>query len=48
MSGITLESPVGPRSDHAPHPRQRTQMSFFHHGHKICKVTFLQMHGIGT
>ena len=43
MAGLINDSTVGRRSDHTPCPRQRSN----HHGHRICKTTFLQLHGIG-
>ena len=47
MSSIHMEGTVGSRYRHTPVPRGRTRMSFAHHGHSICKGTFLQLHGIG-
>ena len=38
---------VGSRSKHALTPRQRSNMHFYHHGLRICRATFLELHGIG-
>ena len=39
---------VGPSHKHVPTPRQRTRATtFLHAGKKICRETFLALHGIG-
>jgi hypothetical protein len=47
MANIHTSSVVGPRYKNAPSPRQRSRVDFYHHGQRICKVTFLILHGIG-
>lgn len=47
MANIYLEDTVGERTRHAIVQRQRSRMAFFHHGRKICRATFLKLHGIG-
>ena len=47
MANIHLDSVVGPGHRHAFSPRQRPRIHFMHHGHPICKATFLMLHGIG-
>ncbi len=38
---------VGPSHRHAPTQRKKTRATFFHQGKKICRDTFLALHGIG-
>ncbi len=33
---------------HAPKERERSTTVFHHHGHWICKETFLYLHGVGS
>ena len=48
MAGICVEDVVGPSHNHAATQRQRTRVKFFYHlGKKICRSTFLVLHGIG-
>ncbi len=47
MGNIFNEDAVGIRSRHALTPRQRSRVVFYHHGFRICKRTFLQLHGVG-
>ena len=43
-----VSSIVGPSHKHVPTPRQRTRAGIFlHAGKKICRETFLALHGIG-
>ena len=49
MANISCLDVVGPRSKHAPSPRQRSRiLVFYHHGAKICRDTFLMLHGVGN
>ena len=49
MAFISMDNVVGPSHKHAPHQRQITRVkTFFHHGRKICRDTFLALHGIGN
>ena len=41
------EDTVGERSKHPSAMRQRSRMDFFHQGRRICRATFLKLHGIG-
>ena len=41
------EDMVGERSKHPSAIRQRSRMDFFHQGRRICRTTFLKLHGIG-
>ena len=47
MANITLDD-VGRKSGHTPVSRTRSYVAFYHHGYRICRDTFLQLHGIGN
>ncbi len=47
MANISMDEDVGPKSKHLHVPRHRSRITFFHHGHRICRTTFLKLHGIG-
>ena len=47
MAFIAMDNVVGPSHKHAPHQRQMTRVkTFYHQGRKICRETFLALHGI--
>ena len=49
MAFVSMNSVVGPSHKHAPHQRQKTRVkTFYHHGKKICRETFMALHGIGN
>lgn len=47
MANIYNEQIVGTRTKHVRTIRTRSNMAFFHHGRRICKVTFLKLHNVG-
>lgn len=42
MANISMDEDVGPKSKHLHVPRHRSRITFFHHGHRICRTTFLK------
>ena len=49
MAFVSMDNVVGPSHKHAPHQRRMTRVkTFFHHGMKICRETFMALHGIGN
>ena len=46
MANIRMDG-VGARSNRGTVERHRSNVAFYHHGLRICKATFLQLHGIG-
>ena len=45
---MSMDSVVGPSHKHAPTQRQMTRVNFFFHlGKRICRNTFMALHGIG-
>ena len=49
MAFANVDKVVGPSHKHSPHTREATRVNtFFHFGKKICRDTFLALHGIGT
>ena len=48
MAHIANGTIVGLRNRHTPSARKRAHMIFYHHRVRICKETFLHLHGIGT
>ena len=47
MANVRCEDGVGARSEHRNVPRQHSSMCFFHRSTRICKETFLALHGVG-
>ena len=48
MAFVSMDNVVGPSHKHAPSKRQLTRTTFYHIGKKICRDTFLALHGIGN
>ena len=48
MAFTSLDVVVGPSHKHSPTLRRRLRVkTFYHQGSKICRSTFLTLHGIG-
>ena len=48
MAFTCMNEVVGPSHHHAPTQRQRARANtFFYHGKKVCRNTFMALHGIG-
>ena len=48
MAFTSVDDVVGPSHHHTPHQRQHTRaQTFLHAGRKVCRSTFLALHGIG-
>ena len=47
MAQILCEEAVGPRSGKSLTPRQQSKVAYSHLRLKVCKQTFLHLHGIG-
>ena len=47
MACMSVSPVVGPSHKHTPHRRQQVKTTFFHQGKKICRDTFLALHGLG-
>ena len=47
MAFTCTDSVVGPSHKHTPTQRRQTRVNFFHQGKRICRETFLALHGIG-